>query len=388
MRTPAVVLAMMMALSVEAGELGSLFWDPASAPESYVSEGKPSLLLFPEVPWGGKASADAILIGVIDSGVRSDHPQLAGYLKEAKDFTEEGLEDELGHGTVVALIALFSTGKAQPPSALISAKVANRKGEIREKDVIDAIDWLVERGARIVNLSLGFKGTAEEHADLCAAILRHKDTFFAAAAGNYGPETRVYPAACEAENLLAVGGMDESGHPAASSGRGAVYAPGNVLMQKEWRYYYEEGQRHARKGEFGRARVFYRKSIETEVNAESELQIGVIDLTEKKVDAAIERLTRATTIDPALAEAQEMLGVALLIKGDFSRAEHFLRTAIDLYPEIPESTRQRARAHFNLGNTLFRLNRMDEARTEFGIVKQLMPAYPRIDEMLGTLGNR
>lgn len=200
--------------------IGELFWDGLDP------RARTHSTLYPGVPLHGKAPDNCSLIGVIDSGVSSSHPQLAGYLRASVDFGGDGLEDTLGHGTAVALVALFGQGRTNPPCAILSAKVTDRFGNIREEAVVKAIDWMAEQGARVVNLSLGFRGNPDEYKALCAAIGRYPKIYFVAAAGNYGPDVAVFPAACGNGNISSVGALDESGKRADYSGLGTFYAPG------------------------------------------------------------------------------------------------------------------------------------------------------------------
>ena len=112
-----------------------------------------------------------------------------------------------------------------------SAKVVRANGRIDRKHVIDAIHWTAgEKKARVVNLSLGFMGTWKENAGLRAALEAYPKTMFVVAAGNFGPDTVVYPAGFDLPNILSVGATDKSGAAASYSGRGSVYAPGDVRL--------------------------------------------------------------------------------------------------------------------------------------------------------------
>ena len=127
------------------------------------------------------------------------HPQLEGFIAEAADFTGEGPQDLLGHGTALALIAVF--GEPGFEVKILSAKVADRSGRVREQDVIDAIDWAVRRGAKAVSVGVGFHGTRREYRALCEAIAGHWNVLFFAAVGNVSPPREVYPANCRIGNL-------------------------------------------------------------------------------------------------------------------------------------------------------------------------------------------
>jgi subtilisin family serine protease len=180
-------------------------------------------------------SNNPIRVAIIDSGVLAEHPQLKGLIAASKDFSGEGIEDRVGHGTVVAIIATNAQAKPEPTekeakSSLIIAKVTRMKDgkavPTRNK-VIAAIKWVAERKARIVNLSLGFPDDDDPGNDqLCDTIAHLKDIVFVAAAGNSGPQVRVFPAACDVKNLISVTVQAPWGGP------GDIAAPGTVQLQR------------------------------------------------------------------------------------------------------------------------------------------------------------
>jgi subtilisin family serine protease len=172
---------------------------------------------------------DAVIIAIIDSGVLANHPQIAGLISDTADFTGEGIEDRIGHGTVVAILAgrgveldKPANQPATPLPRLIIAKVAQADGTIDKDAVIQAIGWSIQRGARVVNLSLGFPSSSGDYSDLCLLIAQKSKALFVAAAGNSGPSVRMYPASCESQNVLSVGTPDEW------SGNGAIRVPGTI----------------------------------------------------------------------------------------------------------------------------------------------------------------
>jgi len=214
------------AFPATAADVGELLWEPGMK----AMDGRK--LVFPGAPKHGRAAPGATRVAVIDSGVAPGHPQLAGYVVEAVDFTGEGLEDALGHGTSVALVAAFGERLPQPEVALLSAKVAGRHGRVREQDVIRAIDWAASRGARVVYLRLGFRGTRKEHAALCEAIRERWDVLFFASAVNVVPPTEVYPANCRLGNLHATW-ADPRARPPVQLAPNEVLGPGMARLVLE-----------------------------------------------------------------------------------------------------------------------------------------------------------
>lgn len=186
-------------------------------------------LVFPGAPKNGRAPAGAPRVAVIDSGIAPGHAQLAGYVVDSADFTGEGLDDALGHGTAVALVALFGDRQPEPAVALLSAKVVSRDGAVREADVIRAIEWAASRGARVVYLRLGFRGTRKEHAALCESVRRNWSVLFFASAVNQVPPAEVYPANCRLGNLHPTW-IDPRTRPAVQLAPNEVLGPGMARL--------------------------------------------------------------------------------------------------------------------------------------------------------------
>jgi hypothetical protein len=114
-------------------------------------------------------SDDAPLVAVLDSGIASSHPLLAPAIGDARGFLPEGdnADDEHGHGTLVAGIALYDDVEACalskqfiPQIRLLSGRIldANGNSDSRfiENIVDEAVRYFYENyGCRIFNLSYG-----------------------------------------------------------------------------------------------------------------------------------------------------------------------------------------------------------------------------------------
>jgi Subtilase family len=103
-----------------------------------------------------------VYVAVIDSGVDATHPELAARIEDARSFVDDfPRKDAHGHGTFVAGLIAAETNNAQGiagigfPVKLLVAKVVRADGTISPEAEAKAIQWAVDRGAQVINLSLG-----------------------------------------------------------------------------------------------------------------------------------------------------------------------------------------------------------------------------------------
>jgi subtilisin family serine protease len=103
-----------------------------------------------------------VTIAVLDTGIDKAHEAFQSVELEEKDFTGEGNGDLNGHGTHVAgTIFGRSSGGVRYAVApgirrALIGKVIGTTRSATTKEIIDAIQWAVDGGARIINMSLGF----------------------------------------------------------------------------------------------------------------------------------------------------------------------------------------------------------------------------------------
>ncbi len=111
-----------------------------------------------------------VKVAVIDTGIDPMHPELESKVIRAKSFVlrkygyeedEEFVEDVIGHGTMVASV-IGAKGLnpeyigVAPNVTFINARVFPASGEgATFAGIIAAIEWSVDAGANIINLSLG-----------------------------------------------------------------------------------------------------------------------------------------------------------------------------------------------------------------------------------------
>jgi len=188
--------------------------------------------------WGQVLANPALVIAVLDSGVALQHPDLAPALVAGYDFVHNDGEaaDDFGHGTHVAGIAAAVTNNGigvagvAGGARIMPCKVLNDSGTGSYYDIIQAIYYARDRGARVINLSLG--GAADDP-NLRAAVqaARMAGVLVVASAGNDdGP--LLYPAAYP--ETLAVAATDASDRRASYSNHGFgvdLAAPGGTPWQ-------------------------------------------------------------------------------------------------------------------------------------------------------------
>ena len=184
--------------------------------------------------WDRVTGNDAMVMAIIDSGVQLSHPDLAGRLVPGYDFVNRDPtpEDDFGHGTMVAGIAAATTNNgigvagAVWAGKILPVKVLDNQGAANDDNIAAGIRYAVDRGADVINLSLGGPG-ASTILQNAVDYATTNDVVVVGAAGNDGDTEPHYPAACE--GVVAVGAIDNFGNLASFSSRGSwisIVAPG------------------------------------------------------------------------------------------------------------------------------------------------------------------
>ncbi|MEK7513084.1 MAG: S8 family peptidase, partial [Patescibacteria group bacterium] len=185
-----------------------------------------------EQVWPTGNVGDPIKVAVVDTGISTSHPDLKANVKGGYNAIRpsRGWNDDNGHGSHVAgIIAALNNTQGVvgvgPAIDLYAVKVLNAGGSGYTSDVIEGIDWAVQHGAQVINLSLGSsQGTQSLHDAVTAA--RSAGVVVVAAAGNSGGAV-IYPAAYP--EVIAVSATDQNNNLASFSSRGPevdLAAPG------------------------------------------------------------------------------------------------------------------------------------------------------------------
>lgn len=184
-----------------------------------------------------------IVVAVLDTGVYLNHPALAGKLTDVRyDFVDDdtqpndignGLDDDgdgevdevVGHGTHVAGIVLM----VAPAARIMPLRVLDSDGIGDDGIIAQAVEFAVNHGAHVINLSLG---TADESELLEEAVelATRAGVVVVSASGNSNTKTKQFPAAegC----AIAVTSVNPSDIKSSFSNYGSwvdIAAPGETI---------------------------------------------------------------------------------------------------------------------------------------------------------------
>lgn len=182
-----------------------------------------------------EARGSGAVIAVVDTGVDYNHPDLSGRVIKGGDFVNNDNDpmDDEGHGTHVAGIASATTDNgagiagAAPDARVLAVKVLGSDGTGTLDQVAAGIDHARNRGAEIINLSLGCEGCTPDILEKAVDDAAEAGIFVVAAAGNGNTSTKHYPAAYP--SVMAVGATNQNDEKASFSNHGGwvdMTAPG------------------------------------------------------------------------------------------------------------------------------------------------------------------
>jgi len=184
-----------------------------------------------------------ICVAVLDGPVALDHPCFKGAdLTVLPTLVPEVARRDgsmSGHGTHVASIIFGQRETSVPGIApqcrgLIVPIFADERRKTTQLDLARGIEQAVNAGAHVINISGGQLtdfGEADGWLENAVRLCQEQNVLLVAAAGNDGCDCLHVPAALPA--VLAVGAMDEHGHPLDFSNWGDTYQQQGILAPGE-----------------------------------------------------------------------------------------------------------------------------------------------------------
>jgi subtilisin len=213
-----------------------------SANVAYIEEDGVVHALDQQLPWGvAQIHADlvhpynegvGVKVAIIDTGIDLDHPDLnvQGGLSCVSYTTS--CDDDHGHGTHVAgIVAALNNNigvvGVAPEAALYAVKVLDSAGSGNWSNVIEGIEWAIDNGMQVINMSLGGLSGSTALETVCNDAWNAGIIVVAAAGNNDAAGTVLYPA--QYDSVIAVAATDSTNTRAGFSDTGPqveLAAPG------------------------------------------------------------------------------------------------------------------------------------------------------------------
>jgi thermitase len=224
--------------------------------------------------WSITHGSNSVVVAVLDTGVSTTHPDLAGKVVMSQNFTDSPTVDDLyGHGTHVAGIAAAATNNGTGVAgvgygaSIANVKVLGDNGTGLYSAVSAGIIWAADHGVQVINMSLGgTSGSSTLQGAIDYAWAR--GVVVVAAAGNGASSGPFYPAYYA--NAIAVAATDNLDHLASFSDFGDwvdVAAPGvSIFSTVPGGYAYKSGTSMAAPYVAGLAALVFSRVSDTNGN--------------------------------------------------------------------------------------------------------------------------
>ncbi|MGW1714949.1 S8 family serine peptidase [Streptomyces sp. NPDC002156] len=226
-----------------AKETAGTFWDGVTAGSRTTGlrtasgiaklwlDGKRQISLDRSVPqigaptaWQAGYDGTGVTVAVLDTGVDATHPDLAGRIKKAVNFTDApDADDTVGHGTHVASTVAGGGAKYKgvaPGASLLIGKVCPDRS-CPDSAILAGMEWAAPR-AQVVSMSLGGDDTPGEDVleEAVNTLTAKTGALFVLAAGNDGSADGSVDSPSTADAALSVGAVDKQDVMASFSSRG------------------------------------------------------------------------------------------------------------------------------------------------------------------------
>lgn len=290
-------------------------------------------------------------IAILDSGFLHAHPLLKRVNIVDKDFTGEGPEDQLGHGTFMILQFLVEL----PPNLkvdVLNVKVTDKTDASDPNNIRLGMEWAVGQGADILSLSVGApKVLAPELCDYTEHLLEANPKLVITAAAGNDPKYPMCPAA--AKGVITVGASEIKSPivPMHTYSAKVVFVPvkpeqtgkGNANnldvsaspLQKSYLQAYDSGD-YVKTGAFVRESKEAARGLAEDLILQSETarqQVGC-DASFRLAAAGYQMSLELGVDDELKAKARNQLAKGYRCKGAFPKAAIFFMSSAKLLDHL------------------------------------------------------
>lgn len=185
-----------------------------------------------------------IIVAILDTGVSPTHPELKDRLLPGFDFVnaDEDARDDDGHGTYTAGVAAAAGDNGIGVAGLcwqcriLPVKVLNRRGRGNDATIAAGIRFAVDRGARIISMSLGGPDDSRILREAVAYAVE-RNVLLVAASGNGQTDGNLpnFPAAYPGVLAVSATGPDDAVTSFSTTGDFVdIAAPGAGVWSTLW----------------------------------------------------------------------------------------------------------------------------------------------------------
>ncbi|KAK2590711.1 hypothetical protein QQS21_011605 [Conoideocrella luteorostrata] len=188
-----------------------------------------------------KSAGTGVCVYVLDSGINTGHRAFGGRAKFVKDLTDEGTDDNNGHGTHVAGIIGSSSFGVAKNATLYAVKILRQDGHGASSLLVAGMDFVLTdaptrfcpRGI-VVNVSVG--NPHSKIINKAANRIVRAGYFLAVSAGNYGHDAKTRsPASASLACTAAATTFNDELDPKSNFGYAVnVLAPG-IRIKSTWK---------------------------------------------------------------------------------------------------------------------------------------------------------
>ncbi len=205
--------------------------------------------------WQQGATGKGVAIAIIDTGIDSDNPEFSGrILPTSRDVAgNRGIEQEDDHGTNVALVAAAARNNSGVVGIAYDADLLVLRGDspgscadvsddgstncnLRDADIATGIEYAIDNGAKIINLSLG-GGSPSQAVRTAVQRAVSAGVVVVVSAGNDGsgsPDTFAQGLAnVGVGGVLIVGSVDEGRNISSFSNRAGTFVSSFITARGE-----------------------------------------------------------------------------------------------------------------------------------------------------------
>lgn len=180
-------------------------------------------LLNAEELWNQGHRGGGVRMGVFDTGIKANHPDVKN-IKERTNWTHEPtLEDGLGHGSFVAGVIAGTSPSCPglaPEVEIHTFRVFTNDQVSYTSWFLDAFNYAIATEMDVVNLSIGGPDHLDEPFVEKVGEVTSAGIIMVSAIGNDGPLYGTLNNPADQNDVIGVGGIDWDGHIAAFSSRG------------------------------------------------------------------------------------------------------------------------------------------------------------------------